>query len=79
MSAKVDRGLNIANSSCNGEAIHYYLFKTKNTKYVWTESNLKELIRDLDRTWDFVGGEDEHLIEGAALVAPLSILFWEKE
>ena len=29
--------------------------------------------------WSFIEGEDEYLIEGAALVAPLSILFWGDE
>lgn len=58
---------------------HYYLLVNPNGHHIWTDWSWRKLPVDRDNGWDFVVGEDEHLIEGAALVAPLPILFWEKE
>ena len=55
----------------------YFLLVYKSGKHRWTEENWSELDEDQNTGWSFIEGEDEHLIEGAALVAPLSILFWE--
>ena len=74
MSAKVDEGL-----SYTSYGYPSLLLKIKDD-YNWTaiSNGLIELVDDEDR-WKFIEDEDEHLIEGAALVAPLPILFWEKE
>lgn len=74
MSPRVEKGLNHIHPN-------QYLCK-------WGEGRHWHLSYDtFPEMWIFKGGYegwelqdgDEHLIEGAALVAPLSVLFWGKE
>ena len=58
---------------------YYYLLVNKNDSHIWTDWTWCTLPQNSGNGWTFEDGEDEHLVEGAALVAPLSILFWEKE
>ena len=58
---------------------HYYLLVSPNYLHNWVDWSWKEVHNDLNVGWAFIDGEDNHLIEGAALVTPLNILFWEKE
>ena len=46
---------------------------------LWYITLCKDSFRQVWEHRDHEGWSGEHELEGAALVAPLSVLFWEKE
>ncbi len=71
MSPKVEDGL-----SYTKYGYPSFLYR-KDDRFTWisVDDNLRDITEK--NFWHFIPGEDEHLVEGAALVAPLTMLFWE--
>ena len=74
MSPKVEEGFSYTHHGGDSHFLMYHknLFDWYNFKHYDVRFD------DLGQ-WSFIEGADEYLVEGAALVAPLSILFWEDE